>query len=183
MKFLSVLTLFLFGIIGLGDTEEKIFQGNDGHVHFISEAPLEIIEASSSALQGVLDTDKGTFAFSVPMKSFEGFNSPLQRVHFNENYLESNRYPKTTFQGRIIEKIDLSVDGEYSVRAKGKLTIHGITKERIIKSKVVVKNDNINIQSRFTVMLEDHDIDIPKIVFQKIAEEIKVDIEINLKTP
>ncbi|KAA3624099.1 MAG: YceI family protein [Bacteroidetes bacterium] len=183
MKFLVVFCLLFFESISPGYEFEKIYRGDNGYVHFVSEAPLEVIEASSRALQGILNTDKGSFAFSVPMKSFEGFNSPLQRVHFNENYLESNQFPNTTFQGKIIEKIDLSVDGAYNIRAKGKLTVHGITKERIIKSKVLVKNGKINIKSNFTVLLEDHDIDIPKIVFQKIAEEIKVDIEINLETP
>ncbi|MCB0651812.1 MAG: YceI family protein [Saprospiraceae bacterium] len=180
MKYLPIPVLLLL-FSSFSSQDEKVFRVSDGNVHFLSEAPLEIIKASSTELKGALDTEKGTFAFSVSLKSFEGFNSPLQKVHFNENYIESNRFPATTFAGKLIEKYDLSQDGTYSVRAKGKFTVHGITQERIIKSQVVVKSGKINIQASFTVLLEDHDIEIPKIVFQKIAEEIKVTLEANLQ--
>lgn len=153
-----------------------IFELNDGQVAFTSDAPLELIEAKSTTLRGLIDAGKRTFAFSIPITSFEGFNGPLQRVHFHENYLESGRFPTATFLGKIIESVDLTEDGEYTLRAKGKLTIHGIERERIIKSLVTVADGQLSISSSFTVLLRDHDIEIPRIVFQKIAEEIVVDI-------
>ncbi|HXL57916.1 MAG TPA: YceI family protein, partial [Chitinophagaceae bacterium] len=114
------------------------------------------------------------FSFKIPMRSFQGFNSPLQREHFNENYMESDKYPEASFKGKIIEDQDLSVDGTYELRAKGTLTIHGIAQERIIKSDVTVSNKKITIKSGFSVLLSDHNIPIPKIVYQKLANEIKV---------
>ncbi len=151
-----------------------------GEVKFKSDAPLELISATSKQLRGAIDTGKRTFAFSIEMNTFQGFNSPLQREHFNENYLESPRYPKATFTGKIIEDVDLSQPGTYEVRAKGTLSIHGISRERIIKSQVRVDEDGIHIESYFTVLLEEHDISIPKIVYQKIAEEIEVWISATL---
>lgn len=83
--------------------------------------PLELIEARSIELKGLIDPAKQTFAFSVSTNSFEGFNSKLQREHFNENYLESAKYPKSTFTGKIIEKVDFTTNGEHIICAKGKL--------------------------------------------------------------
>lgn len=161
--------------------EGQIYLTFDGSVKFRSDAPLELITAASDQLRGALDTEKRTFAFSVEMNTFEGFNSPLQREHFNENYLESSKYPKATFTGKIIEDLDLTQPGTYEVRAKGNLSIHGISRERIIKSQVKVDQNGLHIQSYFTVLLEEHDINIPKIVYQKIAEEIEVWITASLK--
>lgn len=149
---------------------------SQGTVSFISDAPLERITATSKALKGVVETTNRTFAFTIDIASFQGFNSPLQRVHFNENYMESGDYPQATFAGKFIEEFDLSVDGTYDVRVKGKLNIHGIEKERIIKSTVTVKQGMMEISSAFTVLLEDHEIRIPKVVLQKIAKVVNVDV-------
>lgn len=173
MKFL-ITTIFIFTSISLPNT---VFLCQSGTVYFKSDAPLELIEATSNQLKGVIDTEKRTFAFSINMNTFKGFNSPLQQEHFDENYLEIDKYPKATFKGKIIEKIDFTTDGTHSIRTKGQLNIHGIEQERIIKSKVTIKKGTFNVQSNFTVLLEEHNITIPKIVYQKIAEEIEVQIE------
>ena len=174
-----LLLLLFAAVISFGGmrVESTIYEIKDGSVFFRSDAPLELIEAKSTKLKGLLDPAKQTFAFTVASETFEGFNSDLQREHFNENYLESQKYPKSSFTGKIIEKVDLSKDGEYVVRAKGKLTIHGIEQERIIRSTIKVKNGNVTIHSAFTVLLQEHNITIPRVVHQKIAEEIKVEIE------
>ena len=112
------------------------------------------------------------------MRTFQGFNSQLQKEHFHENYAESEKYPEASFKGKIIEEYDLSKDGTYQVRAKGMLTIHGIAQERIIKSDVTVKNNKIHITSKFTVLLSDHNIPIPIVVYKKLANEIKVEANI-----
>ncbi len=162
---------------GFMPPERSIFMTRNGTIHFTSDAPLELIEASSDALRGAIDLDQRTFAFTVEMSSFDGFNSPLQRTHFNENYMESKEYRQSTFIGKIIEKTDISKPGKYTIRAKGKLKIHGRTRERIIKSEITVSEDRMVIKSYFTVLLQEHDITIPKIVHQKIAEEIQVHVE------
>lgn len=157
--------------------QDALYKISSGKVYFQSDAPLEIIEASSKSLRGAIDTQKKTFAFTIPMRSFEGFNSALQQEHFNENYLESTRFPDAVFTGKIIEQVDFDKEGTYTIRAKGKLTIHGITRERIIKSELNIQKEGFSLKSEFTVFLKEYDINIPKIVYQKIAEEILVRVE------
>lgn len=152
-----------------------------GSITFKSDAPLELIQAASGEMKGIIDIDRNAFAFSVYMNSFQGFNSPLQREHFNENYLETVKFPKASFSGKIIETIDWTQDGTYEVRTKGKLQIHGLQQERIIKSTVVITEGKIKLDAKFTVLLEEHQISIPKIMFQKIAEEIQVTIGAQLE--
>lgn len=94
--------------------------------------------------------------------------------------MESDVYPDATFSGKIIEDADLSTDGNYAVRAKGNLTIHGVTRERIIKSDVVVKDGKVSVQASFTVLLSDHNIPVPKVVHEKLASEIKVEVKADL---
>lgn len=167
----------LITITYLRGYSQNIYQSSVGTITFISNAPLEIIKAGSEDLRGIIDFDKKEFAFSVDMTSFQGFNNPLQREHFNENYMESNQFPNSTFLGKIIEDIQPDEIGIYAVRAKGKLTIHGVEKERIINSELHISENHITVYSNFTVLLNDHNIRIPKIVHQKIAEEIEVEVK------
>ena len=157
--------------------QEALFKITEGSIAFISEAPLEIIKASSSALTGVVDMRQRTFAISVPVSTFQGFNSALQREHFNENYMESSRFPKATFSGRIIEETDFSLPGTHTIRAKGKLVLHGIAQERIVKIQIQASAKGFSARASFSVLLEDFQISIPRVVNQKIAEEIQVQVE------
>jgi hypothetical protein len=154
----------------------NLFHATEGKISFRSEAPMELIRASSNSLVGLMDTVKKNFSFKVPISSFEGFNSRTQREHFNENYMQTEQYPEASFKGKIIEDIDFLKDGTYTVRAKGMLNIHGVEKERILKSELTVKNKIISLRSNFTVLLSDHNIPIPKVVYQKLANEIKVEV-------
>jgi polyisoprenoid-binding protein YceI len=158
-----------------------IYNTTNGTISFRSDAPLELISASSRELHGKIDTDKKQFAFRVRVSTFQGFNSPLQQEHFNENYMESNRYPYATFAGKLIEDIDYETNGTYTVRAKGNLTIHNVTQERIIKSELTVKNGILSIHSAFTVLLSEHNIPIPKVVHEKLASEINVVVKADLR--
>ena len=157
-----------------------IFTSQKGTVKFISKAPLETIKAESKQLSGALDAEKRTFAFTIQISSFDGFNSPLQKEHFNENYLESDKIPKAVFKGKIIEEVDLDTPGTYNIRAKGIMSIHGADKEMIIKSKVTTITGQMNIESSFTITLKDFNINIPKLVNQKIAEDILVDVKMDM---
>src|SRR5690349_20272749 len=150
------------------------YSTNKGEVSFASNAELELIRARSGETQGLIDPLTNQFAFSVAIQTFKGFNSDLQRQHFNDNYMESSKYPRATFAGKIIEQLDFDKDSTYVVRAKGELDIHGQKQSRIIRSKVTVKKGSLQIESDFTVPLADHNIAIPKIVNQKIASEIEV---------
>ena len=97
--------------------------------------------------------------------------------------MESAKFPYASFEGKVIEDIDYNVPGTYSVRAKGNLSVHGVSQERIIKVNLTIKKNQITAQSAFTVMLADHNITIPKVVHEKLASEIKVEIDADLVTP
>jgi hypothetical protein len=173
--------LLLLIVLSSYSGENTYYVTNTGKVNFVSEAPLEIIKASSTKLAGILNIGDKEFVFSVPMKSFEGFNSPLQKTHFNENYIESEKYPEAKFKGKIIEDIDFKVPGAYKIRAKGKFTIHGKENPMTIKCDLQISKSEIQVISNFSVWLKDHDIEIPTIVNQKLAERIDVAVKCVLK--
>jgi hypothetical protein len=180
MNILLAVILSCLAYLSTG-SESNLYYIVSSSVKFRSEAPQEVISAETNKMLGVIDTDKRTFAFTVQNSSFQGFNSALQRVHFNENYMESDLYPLTSFKGKIIEDVNFNVPGIYQIRAKGYLTVHGIVKERIIRAQVTTGNNGIKLISNFTVLLKDHNIRVPKVVHEKIASEIKVTVEAELK--
>ncbi len=156
---------------------QKKFVTDKGRIDFVSNAELELIRSSSAKLQGAVNPANNQFAFSVLVQSFRGFNSELQREHFNEKYLESEKYSRMSFTGKIIEQVDYAIDGIYDVRAKGELDIHGQKQTRIIKSQITIEQGSLTIESTFKVPLADHNISIPRIVNQKIATEIEVTVK------
>lgn len=147
-------------------------------VSFVSDAPLEQIQASLRTAKGVMDPDARTFAIQVPVSDFDGFNSPLQREHFNENYLESAVHPKAVFKGRVIESLDLRSIGTSVVRAKGTFSLHGVERERIIECRIAVGPDGVRVTSTFPVLLEDHAIRVPRVVQRKVAPEATVTVDL-----
>ncbi len=153
------------------------FGAVNGKISFVSNAELELITASTSKLKGIIDPATNQFAFSVSVQSFAGFNSELQRQHFNEKYVESDKYPQFIFTGKIIEKMDYSINGIYEIRAKGDLDIHGQKQTRIIRSTLTVENGTLRIEANFNIPLADHNIAIPRVVNQKIATEIEVTVD------
>jgi len=157
-----------------------LFSTNTGTIIFTSDAPLELIQANSNQLKGWLNSDSKQFSFAVNIKSFKGFKVPTQEKHFNENYLESDKYPNATFEGKIIEDVDLHRDGLYNIRAKGNLSIHGVVQERIIKCVLTIKNGIVSVRANFVVLLVDHNITIPKVLSQKLASDIKVEVKTDL---
>lgn len=180
--FLSGLSILVLGMIPLiAGSDSNYYYVTTSHIRFRSEAALEIITAESQKMQGVVDIARKTFAFSVLSSSFTGFNSALQREHFNENYLESDKFPMTIFKGKIIEDVDFTKPGTYEVRSKGTLILHGISRERIIRGKIKVKEGGLEIESSFMVLLNDHNIKVPKVVHEKIADAVLVEIKMRLE--
>jgi len=173
-RFLS-LSFFVL-VIQVGAQELRSVQRSE--ITFLSDAPMERVTAKSTACTGIIDLQQRSFAVQVPVRSFEGFNSPLQKEHFNENYLESGRFPAITFQGRIIESADLSRPGNCRVRAKGAFTVHGVTRERIIECSCVTTPEGIRVTSLFSVLLEDHDIRVPRVVQQKVSTLVEVKLDL-----
>lgn len=179
---LSLIAFFLFfsGNAVIGQTA-NLYYITTSRLTFTSKAPLETITATSEKMKGVLDLFSRSVAFSVHNQSFFGFNSPLQKDHFHENYIESEKYPDCTFSGKIIDEFDAKTDGSYPVRVKGVLNIKGIGIERIVKGTLNVKGDEIWITATFFVALSDHEIRIPRIVQQKIAPEIEISLQARLR--
>jgi TATA-box binding protein (TBP) (component of TFIID and TFIIIB) len=143
-------------------------------ITFFSEAPIENIDATTTTARGIFKENEAQIAFSVPIKTFR-FKKSLMQEHFNENYLESDKYPNATFSG-IILNYDPHKEKQ-EVTALGKMTIHGITKEVSLKGIIEKHNNKIMINSNFKVKLEEYDIKIPKVVFYNIAEVVDVDAE------
>ena len=169
------LTLLLFAPVVLNAQQRYI--ARNGHISFFSHAPIEDIEANNNAVSSVLSN--GGMAFEAPIKSFE-FKKELMQEHFNENYLESDKFPKATFKGTIIDfnKIDLKKNGVYPVAVDGNMTIHGVTNKVKIKGTLTVKDNTIRAQSSFPISIKDYNISIPTLVIEKIAEVVQVTVDI-----
>lgn len=173
---------FLFALIpiflSLPAKTQNIYSCTNGEVTFYSEAPVENIDAVSKSMNSVLNTSTGEIVFIVPITSFK-FKKALMQEHFNEKYMESEKYPTATYKGKINEKVDFTKDGEYEITSTGFLNIHNVEQQRTDKGKLVIKSGNIFIQSEFNVALKDHKIKIPKILFDNIAETVKVNFSAN----
>lgn len=161
-------------------TNAQVYMTQKGEVKFFSTTPVEDINATSKTVGAVLNTSTNDLAIQLVIKQFK-FTNALMQEHFNENYMESEKYPKASFTGKINEKIDFTKDGVYKVTATGKLTLHGVTKDRTIEGQVTVKSGKITLFSEFWIATAEHNIEIPKVVFSKIAEKIKVTVNIPLE--
>lgn len=148
-----------------------------GKISFYSATSLENIEAFNNEVATVMDSKTGDVVFQVPIRSFK-FEKALMQEHFNENYMESSKYPKAEFKGKVtdISKVNFAKDGTYEVTTAGKLTIHGVTKDVTIPGTIVVKGNTATSHSKFKVKTADYNIAIPKLVEGKIAKEIEVTV-------
>lgn len=170
----------LFLVIGLLLTTvladaQDVFVSSSSTISFFSETPVENIDATSKQAVGAINIKKRSVFFKVKMSTFE-FKKALMQEHFNENYIESAKYPYATFNGTINEPVDLSKDGSYEVTATGKLSLHGVDQDRTVPATIVVKDGKLDVTSAFEVKVADHQIKIPTVVVQHIAEEVKVKV-------
>lgn len=173
---ISAFTLFL---AFSASAQDKYFT-RDGHIRFYSETSMENIEADNHKVTAILDEATGKLEFSALMKSFE-FEKALMEEHFNENYVESNTYPKAVFKGSIVgfdaKKI---TDKPMEVTVKGTLEMHGVTKEIEVKGTVAKVGDKYVLKSKFMVKPEDYKIEIPNAVRDNIANEMEVTVDVSL---
>ena len=148
------------------------------NISFFSDTPIEKIEATNHQATSVVDLEKSEIVFSVLMKSFE-FEKALMQEHFNEKYVESDKYPKAQFKGsyKSEKPIDLSKDGEYKVNVSGTMSMHGVDKEVASKSVFTVKGGVLKGKSEFSLKLADYKISVPGVVKEQIAEEIKITVD------
>lgn len=173
--------LFLLLLLVSFRPPASLFVVKSSTVQFRSEAPLETIVAANKAMNGLLDLATNNFAFKVPVSAFAGFNTDLQRDHFNENYMEADKFDDVQFQGKIVDDVDLNTDGSHRVKVKGAMTIHGVKSDLIITGTIARKGKSISIHADFDVVLANFSIDIPRVVMQKIAPVIKVTVDATLE--
>lgn len=146
-----------------------------GTVTFFSEAPMENIEARNNQVLGAIDLEKGVVAVSMLMKGFR-FEKALMEEHFNENYVESDKFPKASFKGKLKEPdpSDFEKNGSFTIAVSGDITIHGITKPLSAEVDFTISDKQVTAKTVFNITLADFDIDIPGAVVQNIAEEIEI---------
>lgn len=177
-----ILIICIYLLLAHSGISQELLRTNSANIHFVSDAPLEFIEAKSDKCQGILNLDNGEFAFRIYIKAFDGFNSPLQKVHFFENYMEVSQFPDATFVGKMVEKINPDDLATADYRAKGILKIHGVENEVILPIKLTRTAQGLNFSCKFKVELVDYNIEIPTIVKQKIAESIRIEVTGNLSS-
>ncbi len=167
----AMLMLMCMSVMG-----QKYFS-KSGKITFYSDAPLEKIEAHNTTASTVLDATTGNFEWAVLIKGFQ-FEKALMQEHFNENYMESDKYPKAVFKGRIdnLSQVNFSKDGEYTVKASGNLEMHGVTQPVMVEGKLKVKGESISASGKFNVKVEDYKIQIPKVVADNIAKVVEVTV-------
>ena len=154
----------------------KYFSRN-GQIRFFSDAKIEQIEAKNNKVSSALDASTGKIEFIALIRSFQ-FEKALMQEHFNENYMESAKYPKATFSGTItnLSNIQFDKDGTYKATVSGKLTMHGVTKDITANGTIKVSKGSIEVQSVIKTLLSDYNIKIPAVVKDQIAKEVEVTI-------
>jgi len=175
-----ILSIALISVIGLTANAQKYITKN-GHIYFHSEAPLETIEAHNKQVNAVIDASTGDFVFKVLMNAFV-FEKALMQEHFNENYVESEKYPNGTFKGKIVnlDEIDFSKPGKYPATVSGEMTIHGITQKVEEKGILEIEKESVQATSKFMLRIADYNISIPGAVAGKIADEVEINVDLKL---
>lgn len=177
-------TIFLIflGIVLTQGVFAQRYLTKTGKISFFSQTPLENIEAHNNQVNSALDIKTGDFVFKILMKSFE-FEKALMQEHFNENYVESDKYPNATLKGKVVNlsQIDFSKNGTYKAEIEGDLTIHGVTQPVKESGTFEVKDGKVNGKSKFAILLADHKISVPAPVVDNIAKEIEITVDVMLE--
>lgn len=177
---MKVIQLLFFMLLFANSLVAQKYFTRSGKITFTSEAPLEKIEAVNQKATSVMDAASGRMEFAVLIKAFQ-FEKALMQEHFNENYLESDKFPKAKFKGQIdnFSKVNFSKDGTYEVTVSGDLTIHGVTKPASAKGKFTVNNGQISANSTFEATVADFDIKIPGVVRDNIAKTVEIIVDVD----
>lgn len=179
---IKLITTALFVMILTINASAQLYKGKGdaSTISFFSKSPLEDIEAVNKKVTVVMKTTTNDIQFAVPMISFK-FPKPLMEEHFNENYVESNKFPTCTFKGKINETIDYAKDGEHKVTVKGTLDLHGVTKEIEASGTLTIKGNEILVSSAFKIKVADYNIKVPSLYVQNIAEVVDVKVNATLE--
>jgi hypothetical protein len=171
--------IFLFFSVVAG-AQGKLYS-KDGKTAFFSSTSMENIEATNKSSVVLLDSKTGDLQFAVLMKGFE-FKKALMQEHFNSDYVESDKFPKSEFKGQISNnsEINYTKNGTYTAKVKGQLTIHGETKDIETTGTIIVKDGKTQANATFNILLEDYKIVVPRMVRDNISKSIKITVDCSL---
>lgn len=171
MKHISIILLAWLSIIS--QAGQDLYTCKNARISLYSSAPIEDIEAITNAGVSVYNPATGELDFSVSIRTFH-FPKERMQEHFNSDYMESDKYPKATFKGKIQEHPDLTKDGSYPITVAGDLEVHGVKQVRTVNGTLKISNGVLTMTSEFMVKCADHHIEIPQIVFHNIAESLRI---------
>jgi len=173
-----ILIIMLIGFSMNLFSQEK-FISKTGHIWFYSKTPLETIEAHNNQVATIINIKTGAIAFDILMKSFK-FQRALMEEHFNENYIQSEKYPKCTFSGKFVDfpSENFTKNGTFKTVVEGDMTMHGVTKHVNQAGTLEIKDGKIYAKSKFNIKPEDYGIEIPSLVRDKIASSMEINVEI-----
>jgi hypothetical protein len=171
------LTLLFFLVSLVLTVNAQKYMTKNGYIGFFSHTPMEDIKGDNNQVAGVLDISTGEIVFQALIKSFH-FDRALMEEHFNENYMESDKFPKSSFKGKItnLSSVNFSKNGIYDVTVDGDLTIHDATNKISTKGTIEVVTGGINANSKFNIVPEDYKINIPGVVREKINKNLEVTV-------
>jgi polyisoprenoid-binding protein YceI len=164
----------LFAVVG--SASAQTFITRNAYIKFFGSTPMENIEAVSNQASSVIDVAKSELAFQVVLNTIT-FEKALMQEHFNENYVESEKYPKCIFRGKIVGAVDYAKPGTYKVTLSGKMNLHGVEKDLDVPATIIVEKDGLKLSSEFKMVPEDYKIAIPGAVRDKIAKEMAVTVK------
>ena len=176
----SFLLIMLISLTSMTTTHAQTYITKNGKISFFSKTSMENIDAVNNQVVSVLNSKTGVMQFSVQIKSFL-FKKALMGEHFNEEYMESDKYPKATFKGTIpdLTKVNFAKDGKYGVSVTGNLTVHGVTKKVTVPGTISIVGGKVNATATFNILLADYKIDIPKMVQNNISKSIEIKVDCN----
>lgn len=180
MRQILLAAVVIFSVMNTAYSQK--YFSKTGHISFYSETKLEKFDAHNKSSSIVYDSQSGKLEAAALIKGFQ-FEKVLMQEHFNENYMESNKFPKATFKGMIdnYKTIDLAKNGKYPVKVSGDLTMHGVTQKVTTDGQIVVNNGKIEATAAFNVALADYKISIPALVKDQISKTVKISIASNLE--
>lgn len=180
MKKLFFVLMFVYALNGQAQKFADLGKDETTSVTFFSKSPMEDIEAVNKKGAVILDAELGDLQVVITMKAFK-FKNALMEEHFNENYMESTKFPHGIFKGKLNEKLDLTIESDQKMTATGKLTMHGVTQDVTLEGIVTKKGENLILSSKFKLKVADYDIKVPSMYVKNIAEVVDVTLNSTIK--
>ena len=170
---LFLLTLCFLTLLSFG----QVYKTSSGIINFDAGTGMEDIKGINKGVSSAFDSKTGRYQFLLPINGFE-FKSQLMQDHFHENYMETDKYPKSKFTGQIIDinTVNFSKNGTYPVKVKGILEMHGVSKEVTANGNFIIDHGAVQSYSEFYILLSDFGISVPSLVGDKLSKKVKIQV-------